>query len=307
MDRDLTMLIRRYLEGSATAGDMDELERRVVASSSARFELLEEAALDVGLRSSFGGQPHPVTAAESRRSGAGARLANRLAWVAAAAILVALAGGWTLYLAYLAPARHSESPSVARKSGDAQAVRGSSCESPLATLVQLRGKVAVLPQGRGTAGVEREPATVCSGDVLELGRGARVRVQYKDGSILLIRGPARVGLDGSPAGLTVQVDEGVVDATISRQADGCPMVVYTGRMTVRVVGTEFRVIEDPAASWVAVKSGRVEVFRNSDGRLIPLGMGHYATVNPRVLFGAIPVGCPIWRGQCKASVGDQYP
>lgn len=116
-----------------------------------------------------------------------------------------------------------------------------------------------------------------------------------------------MSFDSSGGGILLQVIEGVVDAVVERQPSGRPMVIYTGRMTAQVVGTELRVIDEKESSWLAVKSGHVLVFRNADGRRVGVSEGNYATVNPRVPFGRIPVGCPIWRGECRDLVGDQYP
>jgi ferric-dicitrate binding protein FerR (iron transport regulator) len=79
-------------------------------------------------------------------------------------------------------------------------------------------------------------------------------------------------------------------------------------MLAEVRGTQFRAIEDGAASWLAVRSGNVRVRRDVDGKRVDLSKGRYVVVHPSAPFGPIPAAqCPYWRSRCRLSVGDQYP
>lgn len=310
MSDNIKPLIRAYLDSEATESDLRALDHRLALEPRTRQALLEEATFDVQLRAALKRQVEGGGGVPSAGEGGGQRsgvsrfhsLALGGALAAAAALAVVLGWVW-----WHVPASRGAGPAA---DGVVRPVPSSVAPprpSPLAVVMQARGRILLSSPGRPESVAVHESTAIVPGDVMDVGRDAKALVQYADGSRLVVYGGTRLSFDSSGGGILLQVIEGVVDAVVERQPSGRPMVIYTGRMTAQVVGTELRVIDEKESSWLAVKSGHVLVFRNADGRRVGVSEGNYATVNPRVPFGRIPVGCPIWRGECRDLVGDQYP
>lgn len=89
--------------------------------------------------------------------------------------------------------------------------------------------------------------------------GTASRVEFGEASLDV--GPhSAVLLEGDAVhGVTVVLDHGDVDCEVAPRRERPPFMVRSGEITVRVVGTHFRVTRDADATHVAVESGTVEV------------------------------------------------
>jgi FecR-like protein len=97
---------------------------------------------------------------------------------------------------------------------------------------------------------------------LKLGRNARVRLS----------GPARMGLEGTPAALALRLDSGQVDAEVAHREPGETFAVITSELRVEVRGTHFSVGAAAGKSWVRVDEGRVEVtLASGEHRFVSTG------------------------------------
>lgn len=308
MSGDCPQLVRAYLDGTASDDEVLALDRMLRDDAALRSAMLGEAAFDVHLRMALqraqpelGKLPAAVRLPARRR--------QRMVWglvAAAAGIALVVGSMWWRWGRQAAPAMLGKDVALTQTNSQVTAMQ---LVEPVARVVSVRG-IARLSGGGFGEGLQvgAEGADIGPDAVLDVARHGVARVAYPDGSRLTIHGGGRVVFPASGSGKTLQVDEGAVDAVVCPQPPDLPMVVYTARLTVRVAGTEFRVITDKAASWVAVRSGRVRVFRHSDGSRLDLASGRYATVNPKVPFGSIPAKtCPVWQGQCQLTVGDRYP
>ncbi|HEX8910984.1 MAG TPA: FecR domain-containing protein [Humisphaera sp.] len=108
-------------------------------------------------------------------------------------------------------------------------------------------------------------------------------VEYPDGSRIEMSvdtvarfGDASAG-GGGDAGKRVYFSAGVIRADVAPQPPGRPLVVASPQAEIRVLGTKFSVASAmPDTTRVDLESGKVELVRTSDGRLVELAAGSYA-------------------------------
>ena len=149
---------------------------------------------------------------------------------------------------------------------------------------------------------------IAVGDTLTVASNSEARVQYADGSQLIVHAQSRVSFEPSTGGKLVQLDRGALDANIVPQPADRSMVLYTKRVTAEVIGTQFRLIDDGKASWLAVKVGHVRVTDNTKGSQVEVTENRYSMYSDRQSWGPFPAKtCPYWKAACQKAVGDKYP
>lgn len=127
---------------------------------------------------------------------------------------------------------------------------------------------------------------------LETAERGTATVKYGDGTRLEIG--SRTGLrrlSSGEAGKLVEIVRGSLVAEVAKQPPDRPMVLLTPQAEARVLGTTLRLVVDGDAAGtthVEVKEGKVQVKRLSDGRVVEVGVGHYATVLAGLAFAARP-------------------
>lgn len=321
MTPEQEQLIHAYLDGAASDVQIQTLDRLLQDDADLRQALLTESLFYIQVRRVAKGADHTASLASKKRSPAtpgwwGMLLPRRAYAImaVAASLLLLITGAW-----YVLANRHTNAVAVTTVSAPVKPVTPAPTPVKLETPASipakviglarcLRGHVSLISPRDTSCQVVDEPRQITDADTLEVADGAEARVDYDDGSWLIVYPRSRLTFGTSGAGKRIKLNGGAFDAAIVAQPANCPMIVSTSRLQEEVVGTEFRVVDTSAASWVAVKSGHVTVSRSSDGQSVEVQPNQYAAVHPTIPFQAIPADtCLYWRQACTTAVGGVYP
>lgn len=121
---------------------------------------------------------------------------------------------------------------------------------------------------------------------LQFPDGTRIRV---DGEITLLEGKR------------VSVERGAVDAQVTKQPPGQPLVFVTPHGEAKVLGTTLRLLVEAGSTRLEVTEGRVQLKRLSDGRTVDVASGFYAVAAAGAEFAARAL--PITEISLTASMG----
>lgn len=201
----------------------------------------------------------------------------------AAALLVLVGGAWMLQRLYQPPQRVAQAPPADRPA--------------VAEVVASTGHVRV-----GT--VEQlsapQPGTpVRQGDLLIARQGARLTIEYTDGTRIEASDGAVVEVRGRPKDINVYVRHGVVEAEVRERFADSPATIVTPHSTATVLGTQLSVAVGEQATRVAVARGRVRVSDAKNRSAVELGEGDSAVV----AAGQAPV---LHSARGLAPVADSY-
>ena len=116
---------------------------------------------------------------------------------------------------------------------------------------------------------------------LVAGQGVRLdsatavaEIQFDDGTLVSIPGHAVVRVYRSEAeGKRVVVQSGQIEAEVTKQPKGKPMVIETPTSVIEVLGTRLEVNANDRETLLAVTSGRVTLTREADGARVEVVAG----------------------------------
>jgi ferric-dicitrate binding protein FerR (iron transport regulator) len=160
-----------------------------------------------------------------------------------------------------------------------------------ATVTRIVGNVT---SGRGGLAPS---ASLAAGAEIEVAAAGEVELRMDRGSVLRLRGPARLALGGSARDVQLALGEGTLEAEVAHRLSGETFAVSTRDARVEVRGTRFVVATGPAGSSVRVSEGLVAV-RLSDGSSRMVGAGESATTETsgaaasEVMPDAVPAEAP---------------
>ena len=252
------------LEGALRGG----IEADAVDATMERLRALlaEQTAGVVLKRVRFREEPHHHSSGEADTSAIPppAPLPRRLEWLARAAGLAALLGLAAVW--FFAP------------------------EKSKATLADTRGEVRVVRGSRTFAtsiGFKLE-----AGDRLLAGTNASAAVLFSGETtrIALDAGTELALLSTSPA-KQFRLLTGQVDARVSRQPAGHPLILRAPHAVATVLGTEFRLTAEPQQTRLDVREGTVRLARTEGPGGIEVRAGEFAVAAP----GLEPVARPFLR------------
>jgi hypothetical protein len=148
--------------------------------------------------------------------------------------------------------------------------RDTVAEKAIATLERTEGTVFKV------SGASKTPARpgegLFAGQGLEtLGAKSAAVFAFLDGTRLRIEGDAAARDLRAEGGKRLGLDQGTLNAEISKQPEGQPMTLVTPHGQAAVLGTALRVIVVPSVSTrVEVREGRVQLTRKSDAKSVVL-------------------------------------
>ncbi|HYE97590.1 MAG TPA: DNRLRE domain-containing protein, partial [Planctomycetota bacterium] len=156
----------------------------------------------------------------------------------------------------------------------------------VAQIEWVQGEVHLLtPTGRVPA---KTAKALVSGHGLETGEGnAAAVVRFPDSTRLVLGAAASVrALSETADGKRIDLVRGILEADVSRQPPGRPLVVRTHDAEARVLGTRLK-LACGEATRLEVREGRVRLTRTQDGASVEVAGGHAATTRERRL-SAVP-------------------
>ncbi len=147
----------------------------------------------------------------------------------------------------------------------------------VARLERVEGRVLVSRDGQETEAQSAQQ--VLAGQDLKVpGANSRAVLRYPDGTTVTVWPATTIRDLQSRGGKRVLLAEGTLEAEVSPQPRGEPMVILTPQGEATVLGTSLRVIVDGKgnSTRLEVEEGRVQLKRRSDGRTAEVTRGHHA-------------------------------
>ena len=128
--------------------------------------------------------------------------------------------------------------------------------------------------------------------------GSWFELEFNDGSTVTISGNSTLTFSDHGQ-KELHLKEGNVSGNVKPQPAGKPMLIYTRSAMLEVLGTQFEVEAELAATMLNVSEGRVRVKRFSDGRTVDVPAKHrvIAAADREMLPLPVPDSVSRWKSQ----------
>jgi ferric-dicitrate binding protein FerR (iron transport regulator) len=159
---------------------------------------------------------------------------------------------------------------------------------PLASIIEAENSVWVERGGKtvpAARGME-----LLAGDVVRTDDSSAARLRYAgEPTTVELRGGTRLRLAASVPGKRLEILEGTIEADVSPQPAGRPMVLASPHLEVVVVGTLFTVAAAPDRTRVEVDKGAVRVTGRAGKKGLDVAEGTFVVAETGVELKARPV------------------
>jgi ferric-dicitrate binding protein FerR (iron transport regulator) len=272
--RELSRLLALLCDGSLTAAELEQLERRLLTDPEAQAFYHRFMALDADLHWTCADVPATLSAPNPSETlptlprDAAARVPDSLPFVPPhrgrhRLLLVAAGLAAALLIAALAlwPTQRSEDPADSQN---------------LARVVEVIGDAEILTSS-GDAIKADSGRELFPGQTLRTGSDESYAVvEYRDATRLELTPDTVIRLAAGDK--KVYLSQGMVRAEVPRQPKGKPMVLATPHAEIRVQDTRFASSIAPQATRVELEQGRLQFTRQADGQTIEVPAGFYSEV-----------------------------
>ncbi len=258
----LLELIEQLLQGTATEAQLEQLRGSLRTSSEARRFYLHYMSLHSALRCRFafeqGEEPPAGTTSETTQPATGYQEASRARDEGG---LLRLVGWWSIItaavIAVLA-ALYSQQPRA---------------ERTIAKVTGLSGSFQWTGSGGRVVSDLKVGDQLPGGTIEAMTPDSWFELQLRDGSTVTISGNSVLTFSDEGQ-KKLYLKEGNVSGNIRPQPPGKPMLIFTRSAALEVLGTQFEVEAQLAATMVNVNRGRVRVRRLSDGSTVDVPAKH---------------------------------
>ena len=318
-------LLGRYHDGDASPAETAELESMLRADPRCRRILVERDLMEVQLRKSYAGAMVSAPKSARRRRSAPA---DGAPWTGPAVAAAALFAALLLFASMSSSprSRRTESappavplpeqasappPVLPKKEPERPFVPPRPVERPVPpapveeppkppppppvpaaptpiepSRVETRTAVATVES------VEGDPGTkLAAGQAILSGQGLATRsgvlkLRFPDGTLLVLEGATEIA---SIVGKRLSIQRGTVQAEVTKQPAGQPLLFATPHGEAKVLGTVLKILVDEASTRLEVREGRVQLKRLADGWTVDVVTGHFAMVAPGAEFTSRPL------------------
>jgi ferric-dicitrate binding protein FerR (iron transport regulator) len=302
MDPSLQDLIDRYVDGTATAAEIRQLDDMLQKDEAARKKLLHAGAMDLQLR-------RLLTDAEqdsvTTRPIAARTLRPATWWSVAkyAAVILVMGSGWagTLILATQYQSlcaqrdRLQEAVTKAQREKAESVTRKPRVEAAaLDRVIETRGLVLALPEGEGKAIPVSVGGPVPAGRSLWTCPWGGAAMRLADGSSMQLDRNTVVAFSESDGKRAFRIKQGIFFLTRQNAPQEAGIEVLTDQALIDVMDAQVAVAVSEQRTLIEVAEGQVEVAPRPDGPTVPVPAGHYLVVGaseqPRAVVGRL-----VWR------------
>ncbi len=287
-----TELLEQYIDGTLADGDLQRLRTLLRDSAEARAALRSLATIDFGLQdiaatadADSRGSLHEPNVDESvdamvakRTTTVGERTAtsrfNGILLAIAASIIVALSA--SLYF---------QQPSA---------------DLPIARITGLSGPLQWTGDGGRVAYDLSTGAELSGGTIEGLTPRSWFELTFNDGSTVTISGNSTL-IFSDHRQKELHLKEAALSGNVKRQPPGKPMLIYTRSAMLEVLGTQFEVEAELAATTINVNEGSVRVKRFSDGNTVDVPARHrlIAAADREMLLELVPNSVSRWKSELR--------
>ena len=318
-DRDWHELIDRHLRGELNESEQERLAELLDSDAAARKDFVEHVQWDTRfsevLRDSRGSLPGSKSVAEPNQpEGASPRLSREPA--ASAERLIrslddlgmrertrppkftrALLAVAALIIVVLSASLFFRQPNMKRPI-EKVTVQQPSANPPIAKIAGLSGPLQWTGDG-GRVSYDLSVGLELAGGTIEgLAPGSWFELEFNDGSTATISGNSM--LTFSDHGRKVlHLKQGNLSSNVKPQPPNKPMLIYTRSAMLEVLGTQFEVEAERAATTLNVSEGKVRVRRFSDGSTVDVPARHrlIAAADRDMLPRPVPHSVSHWKSE----------
>ncbi|HVW00794.1 MAG TPA: FecR domain-containing protein [Planctomycetaceae bacterium] len=148
--------------------------------------------------------------------------------------------------------------------------------------------------GKGPPVPAKQWGLLSPGDRLATGVGASAAVRYPDGTVVRLESETSLIVRSwTPRfpGKHLFVETGRIQASVSPQPAGRPMIFESATATAEVLGTALQFVVEAGQTALTVTEGRVRMRRNASEDVVTVGRDEFAVVT-RKAISAAPLGWP---------------
>jgi len=181
---------------------------------------------------------------------------------------------------------------------DGIAVQQPSVDLPIARISGLSGPLQWTGDG-GRVTYDLSAGAELSGGTIEgLAPGSWFELEFNDGSTATISGNSMLTFSDHGQ-KKLHLKEGNLSSNVKPQPADKPMLIYTRSAMLEVLGTQFEVEAQSAATMLNVSEGRVRVKRFSDGSTVDVPAKHrvIAAADREMLPVPVPESVNRWKSQ----------
>jgi len=180
-------------------------------------------------------------------------------------------------------------------------------ERPIAKVAGLNGSLQWTGDG-GRVFYDLSVGTKLPGGTVEgMTPGSWFELEFNDGSTVTISGNSTLTFSDHRQ-KRLYLKAGNVSGNVKPQPAGKPMLIYTRSAMLEVVGTQFEVEAEVAATLLTVSEGKVRVKRLSDGSTVDVPARHrvVAAADQEMLPTPVPDAARQWKSQLHLGPEDTY-
>jgi ferric-dicitrate binding protein FerR (iron transport regulator) len=251
----LVELIEAVLQGTASDEHQQELQARLLANEAERKVYLHYMNLHAALRRQFAFDVDQDLRVQPNQAGAklpsNTGRENGAAWFRIASLAAAVTIVLIASLYFLWP----------------RGVR------PIAKVTGLSGPLQWTGDGGQVSFDVRMGTELMGGTIEGLAPGSWIELEFSDGSTATISGNSMLTFSDDEQ-KKLHLKAGNLSSNVKPQPAGKPMLIYTRSAMLEVVGTQFEVEAETAATMLNVSEGSVRVTRFSDGNSVDVPARH---------------------------------
>jgi hypothetical protein len=291
--RDWQELIDRHLRGELSESERERLAELLDSDAAARKDFVEQVQWDTRLaevlREGRGSLREPNV-----DEGADAIFAERTPTITLTRALLAISAAIIVMLTaslcfqWLNPEQPIARPPV----------EPPGAEQPIAKITGLSGPLQWTGDG-GRVSYDLSVGLELAGGTVEgLAPGSWCKLEFNDGSTATISGNSMLTFsdDGQKK---LHLKEGNLSSNVMPQPAHKPMLIYTRSALLEVLGTQFEVEAEAAATMLNVSDGSVRVTRFSDGNSVDVPARHrvVAAADRVMLPKPVPPSVSQWKSE----------
>lgn len=273
-------LLLRYLDGTLSSDEEAEVAELLRSNSEARAFLRDvaEQAVTVADVERTEGSHQGALAARQYWVGRGRRRLGAWSWLLGAAACIALIANASFFLA--------------------------NTEPKIVTITGLSEPLQWTGSGGRVFHDLRIGTKLPGGTVEGLTPGSWLELTFDDRSTVTISGNSTLTF-ADHGQKTLYLKEGSLSSNVQPQPAGKPMLIHTRSALLEVIGTQFEVETELAATVVNVSEGHVRVKRLSDGNTVDVPANHRMTAAADQEMRPTPVPEAANRWQSQLHLGPE--
>ena len=148
----------------------------------------------------------------------------------------------------------------------------------LASLYSESGEAVIIRNGKEIP-VDAS-LRLLEGDKIRVKEKGDISITWNDSTVLQFKDESNISFEIKNGAKHIEFDKGVLQAKVTRQPTGKPLVVETPNSFATVLGTKFQLKVNELETMLEVSRGSVELKRKANGKKVVVNAHQYAISSP---------------------------